>query len=98
MAVLQIKLLVISQLRLVAVRPQLHHPWHKIVSAWVQMKSNQRGDNTKVVNYVDTFLDALASLRPILFSKSVLFFGFQITSESISENVIGLCQYHKYQC
>ena len=41
------------------------------------------------------FSDALASLRPLLFGK---FFELQITSESISENVIGLCQYHKYQC
>ena len=50
------------------------------------------------------FLDALASLRPILFSESVSesvsdnFFGLQIALESISENVIGLCQYQKHQC
>ena len=40
------------------------------------------------------FLDALASLKPILFtqsvSESVLFFGLQITSESTSENEVGL--------
>ena len=44
------------------------------------------------------FLDALASLRPVLFGKSVLFLKLQITSESISENEIGLCQYHTHQC
>ena len=46
------------------------------------------------------FLDALASLKPILFTELVThnFFGLQITSESISENVIGLGQYHKHQC
>ena len=38
------------------------------------------------------FLDALASLKPILFTEWVIFFGLQITSESLSENVIGLCQ------
>ena len=45
------------------------------------------------------FLDVLASLRPILFTQWVTdnLFGLKITSESSSENVIGLCQYHN-QC
>ena len=43
------------------------------------------------------FLDALASLRPILFSEC-FFLDSRYSSEYISENVIGLCQYHQYQC
>ena len=43
-----------------------------------------------------TFLDALASLKPILFSHSLTnrFEIANITSESISENELGLCQYY----
>ena len=44
------------------------------------------------------FLDALASLRSILRPTDHRFPIAKITSESISENVIGLCQYHNYQC
>ena len=73
---------------------------------WYQLSQSREGsidteNESEVTSYKSestVFLDALASLRPILFSECVLFLGLQITSESISENVIGLCQYHKHQC
>ena len=57
-----------------------------------------RQDVNKMLGPVELIPSKSASNVSLMIMLLKIFGRLQMTSESIIENVIGLCQYHKYQC